>query len=650
MTLRITIKCKDKGGILMTDWDIKELIGKILKIDLTNKEISVEDIEEEVFRNFLGGRGLNQLILYNNLEPDISPLDSKNIILFGSGLFSGTGVPGGIRLSVDTKNYFTGGVGSANVGGDFGKELKLAGFNTLMITGKADSPVYLSIDNEDIEIKNADNIWGKNVSETTNILEEKHECEGSVLCIGPAGENLVRGASVMVDKARAAAKCGVGSIMGSKNIKAVWVKGNKKVKVKDKEKFDEISRKSWKKVRESSSAKNLNEYGTLSVTSKNDIGGVPFHHYQNGYINSDDLKKINKHSFKDYEEKRFSATDCPIECRAIYNVKSGPYSGTEGEGMEANTIQNFGFKLDIIDPAAIIKAQILCNEFGIDMDTAAESIAWAYECYEKGILDKSDTEGLELKWGNHEAMIDLIEKIAYREGFGDLLAEGVYRASKKIGKGSEKLAVSIKGQDVYETIRMPKAYGLGAALSTRGGGHCSGSPLTEFSNGQMDPEIAEKIYELKTADIPHTYEGKARLVANHEKFHAVLNSLGICFFSTIVNSGDLLTWSDLAELLSASTGWDIDEDGLKMIGERVHTLERYFNYLHAGFDRKDDYPPDRFFKEEIKSGPYKGEKLDKEQFEKMLSENYEIHGWNENGVPPKTRLDELGLDEFIHYS
>ncbi|MFW6176063.1 MAG: aldehyde ferredoxin oxidoreductase family protein [Thermoplasmatota archaeon] len=633
----------------MSDWSISKLIGRIIKVDLTKRKISLEDIDEKVIRKFLGGRGLNQLLLYQNLETDISPLDPENYILFGSGLFAGTGLPGCIRLNVDTKNYFTGGIGSANVGGDFGRELKLAGYSTVMVTGKAEQSVYLSIDDDNIEIKEAEDIWGKKVSETTNLIEEKHGDDGSVLCIGPAGENLVRGASVMVDKARAAAKCGIGSVMGSKNLKAIWVKGSKNIEVRNEEKFEHLFERSWKKVRRSSSAKNLNEYGTLSVSSKNEIGGVPYRHYQDGFINQDELKKIDKHSFKAYEKRRFSATDCPIECRAIYNVKTGTYEGTEGEGMEANTIQDFGFKLDVTYPPAIIKAQVLCNDLGMDMDTVAESLAWAFECYEKGIIDKKDTNGFELTWGNHEAMVDLIEKIAYRNGFGDILAEGVQRASEIIGKGSEDLSVSMKGQDVYETIRMPKGYGLGAALSTRGGGHCSGSPLTEFSNGQMDTKKALEIYGVETAGDPHTYEGKAKLVADHERFHAVLNSLGMCFFSSTVNSSDLLNWDDITKLISVTTGWDIEKEELIEIGERIHNLERYFNSIHAGFDRKDDYPPDRFFTDKIKSGPYKGEKLDIDKFDMMLSENYDIHGWDEKGIPSKDRLDELGLDDFIDY-
>lgn len=631
----------------MDGWDIGELTGKVLEVDLSQNETSIYSLDEKYYRNFLGGRGLNQLLLFKNLDPDIPPLDPKNILLFGSGILVGSSAPGSIRLSVDTKNYFTDGIGSANAGGNFAQELKSAGFGNLLIRGKADSPVYLSIKDEKVEIRPAEHLWGEDVTKTTELIEKDNDHKGSVLCIGPAGENLVRGASILVDGSRVAAKCGVGSIMGSKNLKAIWVMGSKRVEVFDKQTYIELLKKTWDKVRNSKSAKSLSEFGTLSVSSKNEIGGVPLRHYQDGYIDPKDLEKIDKYSFKKYEQKRFSVKNCPIDCRAIYKVGSGEYEGTEGEAMQANTIQNFGFKLDIKCAPAIIKAHLLCNKLGLDMDTVAESIAWAFECYDKGIIDKKDTCGLELTWGNHEVLPELIVNIALRKDFGDILADGVKRASKKIGNGSEKFAMNMKGQDLYETIRMPKGYGIGAALSTRGGGHCSGSPLTEFSNGSMDAEVAKRIYGVKTADDPQTYDGKAKLVYFHECFHSVLNSLGVCFFSTIVNSPDLLNLDDLAELITAATGWDIDKSELIKIGDRIHTLERLFNHVHAGFDIEDDYPPTRFFTEEIKSGPYKGESLDKNKYLETLKNNYRYHGWDTRGIPQKDTLKRLGLDDFI---
>jgi len=629
-------------------FNITDLSGKIVEVDLTTQQVDIIEGEEELYRNFLGGRGLSQFLLFKNVRPGISSLDSRNVLLLGAGLLVGTTVPGAVRLSVDTKNFFSGGVGSANVGGNFARELKSAGIGIIMVAGRAKQPVYIAVVGRKVTIEDAANLWGKTVSETDDAIRAELGKKVKVLCIGPAGENSVRGACVIVDKARAAAKCGVGAVMGSKRLKAVAVLGSGTIKVADPKGFLAVSKRAWKKVLKSKVLEGMNEYGTLStITMKNAVGGVPFRHYQDGYMDSSKINKIAKLVFKKHERRRFSAMGCPLECRAVYEIREGPYSGTVGEAMETNTVQDFGYKLDISYPPAIIKANVLCNEYGIDMDTVAESTAWAYECYEKGILNEKDINGLRLTWGNHEALITLTEQIAYRRGFGDILAEGVKKAAEIVGKGSEELAMTMKGQDLYETMRMPKGYGLGAALATRGGGHCSGSPRTEFSLGEIGPEIAEEIYGVSTAGDPATYEGKAKLVAFHERLHSVLNSLGICFFTTVWQSPDLIDWTDLAELVSTATGWEMDRDDLMTIGKRIHSLERSFNAAHSGFNRKDDYPPERFFKEPIKSGPFKGERLDGAKFDEMLSENYRIHGWDIKGVPERGMLEKLGLRDII---
>jgi len=625
-------------------FNIRRLTGAVFKVDLTNRRVERIEVNGGVYRLFLGGRGLNQFLLATNLSPQTQSLAPENVLAFSAGLLVGTSTPGAVRLSVDAKNVFSGGVGSANAGGDFARELKLAGVGTLLITGKAKRPVYLAIVDGKVTFRDARHLWGRTVSETVAAIRAEMGEKTKVLCIGLAGENLVRGACIIVDGARAAAKCGVGAVMGSKKLKAVAVLGSGTVEVADPEGFRVASERAWRKVLKSKILGAINEHGTLySVTVKNEVGGVPFRHYQDGYMNPEKVRFVSEEAFKRFERRRFSAVTCPITCRAIYEVKNGPFAGTIGEAMEANTVQDFGYKLDITNPAAIIKAHVLCNEYGIDIDTAAESIAWAYECYEKGILNKEDTHGLRLTWGNYKALISLLEQIAYRKYFGDVLAEGVKRAAVTIGRGSEELAMTMKGQDLYETIRMPKGYGLGAALATRGGGHCSGSPLTEFSAGRLDPEIAERIYGVSTAGDPAAYEGKAKLVAYHERLHAVLNSLGICFLTTVWESPDLLGWGDLAELVSTATGWDMDENELKEVGERIHTLERLFNVIHARFDRRNDYPPKRFFEEPIRSGPYRGEILDRAKFDEMLTENYKLHGWDVKGIPTDNTLSKLGL-------
>jgi len=630
--------------------NITSLTGKILDVDLSNQKWNSWVEKESIHQKFLSARGLNQYYLNQLLKPQNEPLDPNNYILFGSGLMVGTKVPGATRTNIDSKNFFNNGVGSSNGGEFFAVALKYSGYGHIRITGKSSYPVYLLIDNGQVSLENAKEIWGKTIFQAVDMIREKHGDDFHVACIGPAGENLVRGACVMFNKSRAAAKCGMGAILGSKNLKAIVVRGKSVPTVWNEEIFNDLVEKARKKVLKSGTANRLSKWGAKSaVKAKNKIGSVPYRHFQDGYVES--LEGWDEHAFIKYELKRFGIDNCPISCRQIYKVEEGPYGGLEGEGVQSNTVQDFGLKLDIREPTAIIKAHILCNDLGIDIDTAAETIAWAYECYEKGLINEKDTDGLQLNWGNHQSLIKLIYQIAYRKGFGNILAEGVVRAAKIIGRGSPKYAIAMKGQDLYEDMRMPKGWALGVALSTRGGGHCSGAPIVEFAAGKsssevLTPELAEKLYGVKTAIDPAAYEGKAKLVAYHEKLTSVLNSLGVCLFVSMWEGYELLDEHDLAQLVHGATGWDIDGPGLLYIGERIHNMERMFNYKHAGFDRKDDYPPARFFEEKVQGGPYKGEYMNKEEFNKMLDEYYEIHCWSDQGIPKPDTLMNLGLQDI----
>ena len=579
--------------------DLNDLNRHILQVDLTTGEVGTIEVEPEAYREFLGGRGLNQYYLYTLLEPRISPLDPESVFLLGSGLLGGTWAPGATRLSIDARNYFSNGVGSANAGDGFSSALKRAGYGMIIVKGRAESPVFLQIEDETVQIKHAKELWGKTVSNTVGQLVREMGKGIHVACIGPAGENGVRGACVMVNSSRAAGKCGIGAIMGSKNLKAIAVRGTSLLRVARPETFERLCREALLKIGRSTTAAKLSEWGTKAgVKGKNAVSAVAFRHFQDGSMAN--LDAIDEQAFAPYEQRRFHCDGCPVSCRQEFRIDNGPYAGTEGESIQCNTIQDFGTKLDIRYVPALIKAHLLCNEYGMDIDMVGESVAWAFECYDKGILTKSDTDNLALSWGNHKALITLIHQIANRQGLGDILAEGVKMASETIGRGSQALAADMKGQDLYEDMRIPKGYALGAALSTRGGGHCSGSPMIEFSSSEFPPE---------------TYQGKAELVAYFERFHSVVNSLGVCFFVTVWEGPDLLDEQSLADLVQAATGWDVEASDLMEAGERIHTLERLFNSVYAGFDRKDDYPPERFFREPIKSGPFRGEVMDREGFD-----------------------------------
>ncbi len=630
---------------------IDALVGKILRIELESDDIISFQEEPKPYELFLGGRGLNQFYLYQHLQPHGSVTGSKNPIMIGAGLLAGTIAPAASRLSIDGRNQFSRGMASANGGEGFAHALKLAGYGNIIVSGKAKGPVYLWVDRGHTSLENADELWGKTTSETVEILRRKHGTDVHIACIGPAGENLVRGACVMVNGSRAAAKCGVGRLMGSKHLKAIVVRGSSPPTVANPDEFSKVARQAWTKILGAYTSRRMSTQGSITaVKAKNAICAIPVNHFSDGHLES--LEGLDERSFAQYQFQRFGIPHCPVLCRQTYCVKTGRYAGTLGEGVQANTVQDFGVKLGIRYPPAIIKAHLLCNEYGMDIDTVAESIAWAVECSERGLLRAKDADGLKLEWGNDQVLITLIERVAFRRGFGDTLAEGVLQAAQRVGRGTEELAMTMKGQDLYEEIRVPKGWALGVALATRGGGHCSGSPITEFAGHKsgeeaLTPEASEELYGTRNAGDPSTYEGKAKLVYRHEQLHSVLNSLGICFFVSVWEGRDLLRESDLVNLVSTATGWDWDEQDLMRAGERIHNLERLFNFVHAGFDHKDDVPPKRFFDEPIKSGPYKGESLDRERFAAMLRENYALHGWNKDGLPTKETLADLGLLEVL---
>jgi len=504
-----------------------------------------------------------------------------------------------------------------------------------VIKGKAEKPVYIWIDDEGIAVRSAEALWGRSTGDTVAALKQAHGKSTSVAGIGPAGENRVKGACVMVNGTRAAAKCGLGAIMGSKNLKAIAAKGTGRIRVADEAAFASVCRELRAKIERSNAAKNMSALGTKSAfKGKNALYAITYRHFQDGHVDS--VEGFDVEFFARYEEKkRFSCTGCPAQCRQTFRIDEGPYAGTQGEAIHCNTIQDFGTKLDINYTPAIIKANLLCNAYGMDIDSAAEVIGWAIECFEKGLITESDTGGLRLAWGDHEGLMRLIEMTAKRQGFGDILAKGVREAAETVGRGIEALAVTMKGQDLYEDPRIPKGYGLWVSLATRGGVHCSGSPLFEFldeGRGDLDPEA---------------YAGKGKLVAYYERLHAALNSLGVCYFSSAWLGRDLLDENDYAAAVRAATGWELNGAELLEIGERVHNVERLFNARHAGFDRSDDYPLDKFFAEPIRSGPFKGAVLERASFDEMLDENYAAHNWNERGRPTMDTLKSLKLDRLL---
>lgn len=612
--------------------------GKLLRVDLTRGRLNVEPTARYADR-FVGGRGINAWILFNELEPAVKALDPENMILFGVGPLVGTLSPFGSRVSIDTKNAFTGGVGSANCGGHFGAEMKYAGFDTVVVTGRAEEPVYLWLNEGEAELRDADGVWGKTTWEMERVIRAEHNDDYvRVIGIGPAGENLVKHACVIADRAKAAGGSGVGAVMGSKNLKAIAARGTQSISIAEPERYLKAIDAARVKIEQFPKAARYRQDGYYGVESPLgspawEAGFRPVRNGQDDYWDPEKIKLVSGDAMKRYRTKILACYGCPVGCMPWMLVPDGPY-GAEGEGWWNNSSNSFCTRVDCTNPEAAIKAHLRTNQLGLDGDNVSVAIAWAFECYERGLLTKADTDGLELTWGNHDAVLALIDKIAYREGFGGFLADGVKAAAEKLGKGSEEFALHIKGQDTVDGVRISKGWGFGVVTSPAAGRHLRGATHS------FTPE------EFLS------YEGVPRSVYMQEQAKAIVDMTGTCLY----NNG-LLSWESKAspdaaryicELASSLTGMDLSVDRFMAIARRVNNLEKAFNVLHGGFTRRDDYPPKRFWEEPVRSGPYKGERIDHETWERMLDEYYTIQGWDVvTGLPKKTMLEEIGLHEVI---
>jgi len=617
--------------------------GKILRINLSNGDSIVEPTIKYAGR-FFGGRAISRWILWKETRPSQSAFDPDSPIIVSTGVLCGTLAPGACRYNIDSKNVFSGGVGSSNAGGHFALELKFAGYDHIIVQGRCNQPSYLRINDGDIELRSAKHMWGMNTWDTEDFIREELADEDvQVACIGPAGENLVKAACVISNKARAAGRCGLGAIFGSKNLKAIAVRGTGTIEVARPDEFIRRVEVVNQKLRQSKILRDRTRFGTtVGFESMNLVSGNPVRNFQDGFW---DVDKVNR--TKDLIP-RFSVADiaclgCPMSCRHYLRVPTGVFCGTEGEGLESNSLRNFGPKLDIDDPRAIIKAHVLCNQLGLDVDNTAGVIAWAFECYEKGILRSEDLDGLTLDWGNYEAVMELIHKLATRDGVGNLMAEGSKTASKKLGRGSERYAITIKGQELYEPLRcLGIGWALGVIVSATAGGHLRGAPLCERL--QMGPKEATKAYGVSTACNRVTYKGKAKLVVYTENFKAAVDNLGVCYLLTQWTGPEHIDLEDLALLASAAIGRDFDRGVLGKMGEITTNLEKAFN-VREGILKKEDFPPQRFY-EPMPSGPARGEHVDPDMFAETLEEYYVCRGWNRvTGLQSRRQLTELGLSD-----
>lgn len=617
------------------------LSRKIALINLDNESIRVSPIPLDLRKKFLGGRGINMYLLSKVYSKKLDPLSPKNPLIFGTGLLTGT-LGLGSRMNITAKSPESGHLGDSNMGGDFGAELVQAGFSHLVITGKSPKPVYLLIRDGAIEFRDAGSLMGLDTVETQKkIRQEIGDERIRVASIGLAGENLVRFASIHTGLKNAAGRTGMGAVMGSKNLKAVAVRGTTGITIFDPKNYLKYYLAQKKKLMETKWVQALGKYGTpLLFQYSNTMGFLSVRNNQQTTV-GDQGYALEAEALEPYVNGMLSCFGCPAHCRHRYALTEGRYQGTRGEGPEYASLGSLGTKLGNFDLENIIFAVELCNRYGLDTISTGSYIAWAMELYQRGLIDQERT-GLPLHWGEGDLILELLHQIAQRRGFGNILAEGSF-AKKTFSEEAKDYLLEIKNFPIEMTDeRLPKSFALGMATSTRGACHMRSRPSLDVLG--LPEEVLRKIYGGPISSQFSSYSGKGRMVWWHELFNAVSDSLGYCRFLTVFSSPHAPSYRQFSRLIRLATGLPITPKELKTIGERIYTLERMM-LLQEGISRKEDTLPKRYFEEPIPEGPAQGEVILKEEFDRMLDENYRLHGWDENGVPRKETLKRLGLDQ-----
>ncbi len=593
--------------------------GRMLWVDLTSRSTRVEELPDGLLKRWVGGKGLGARLLHERLPARVDPLGPENIIAFLTGPVNGTLIPGASRLACVFKSPLTGIWGESYCGGHLAPELKAAGFDAIAITGRADEPVLLVVEDGRAELRPAERLWGLDTFETEEAIKEELGKDFQVACIGPAGERLVRFACICHARGRQFGRCGAGAVMGSKNLKALAVRGTGSVEVARPGRVEELTKELRERAREILGA--LTKYGTPGIMARtNATETLPTRNWTEG-------------SFPGYEQigpkamrsrlvvASKACRGCPVACGKLSEVREGPYAGCRVEGPEYETLFALGSLCYNSSLEAVAKLNELCDRLGLDTITAGNVLAFAMECFERGLIGPEDTGGLELRFGHHEAMVEAIQRIGRREGrLFDLLAEGVARAAKAIGKGAEEFAIHVKGLEPpgYDP-RGLKGVALAYAVSARGACHLRHVAYRPNLTGQHPFRPGVEVDRL-------SYEGQAEMVVELEDFYAAVDSMVLCRFLCLPTIGPIL-WPELAAIYSATTGLEARPEDLRALGARINDLVRAIN-VREGITREHDTLPERFFRH-----PIAGQVVDRAAFERMLDEYYALRGWDEQGRP-----------------
>ncbi|MEW6222537.1 MAG: aldehyde ferredoxin oxidoreductase family protein [Candidatus Hadarchaeota archaeon] len=625
----------------MAEYRIGGYMGKVLEVDLTRGKAVQQKLDKELAMNYIGGNGLCTRLLFNLLKPGIDSLGPENVLIFATGPLNGTTWSQTGRYEVAAKSPLTGLYGEANSGGHWGSELKYSGFDAIVVHGRAEKPVYLDVENGAAQLKSAERLWGRDALETEQMLREEKGDGCEVVSIGQAGENLVRFAAIMHDY-RSAARTGPGAVMGSKNLKAISVRGDFSVPIADLDEFSKLATEGRKRVVSHKFSASTTKYGTtILVELMNEIGRFPTRNFQSGVF--DMAHEIGGEKIvRDFKLRDRACFGCPLRCECFLKNNAG---GRPLEGkVEYETLSSLGGRCGNSDMEAILYANRLCNIYGLDTISCGGVIAFAMECYERGLLKKADTGGIDLSWGNAEAIIECIEKLVRREGFGNLLAEGTDRLAKRLGPATEEFNMTVKGMDEpAQDGRAQKSMGLSHATANRGADHLTSfEVLSEVGFvEEIERRFGKKVMPEGADRLNPKY--KALMVRDGENFCAVVDSLVTCKFGACWPP--VFYFEDYARALTAVTGIKHTASSLFTTGARIFSLERAFN-IREGVTRKDDRLPSRMIKSPAPEGPPRGHVV---ELDYMLPEYYQLRQWDWNtGWIPRARLEELGLGDVAN--
>ena len=621
--------------------------GTLLRIDLSAGTVHREPLDEKLCTLFVGGRGIAAKLLFDEVPPGIEPLSPHNKLIFSCGPLSGTSAPCPARFHVTGKSPLTGIMGNSNAGGYFGPAMKRAGFDHIIIHGKAQEPVYLRIDNDSVEIKSARHLWGKNIREAeAQIKDDCGDRRVRVAAIGQAGENLVSIANI-VHEERSASRTGLGAVMGSKNLKALAIRGTREIKLFDPAGFKRLSKEMQLRIARSDKYEHFRKNGGSTGTYATDRAGfLAIRNFQQtgGF---EGIENFNpKNVAAQYYLSNKPCFNCPIGCGKRFEVKEEPYAGEWGNKTEEGAFTPLGPVCGNNNMGSIFRMNNLGNQLGLDHIECASGLAVVMEWYEKGIVSEKDLDGIKLTWGNYKAMEQMMKKIAFRQGVGDILAEGIVKASKQFGKEAEKYVSHAKGMVMAGVdVRIMKGTALGFATSTRGACHLTSLVPVEFpAFPVMTKEEAEKQFGTAEVMDPSSYR-KASPLMYYQHKSLMCDLFQVCKFLLGLGTGTKdFSFDHLYTLFYLATGTKASEQEMLTVAERVHNVERAYS-CREGLNRKDDRLIGKWADQPVPSGPHKGEKIDPHKWEQMLDEYYQLRGWDKNGIPTKKKLNTLGLGD-----